>query len=72
MVYYALSLEAAHGIPTFSRQASLYEPNPAHSFFGSHYKALRAIKAIYDPIDLFVVPEGVGSGDWDVHLHCRI
>ncbi|KAI0787901.1 FAD-binding domain-containing protein [Fomes fomentarius] len=56
----------------YLNEASLYEPNPAHSFFGSHYQALRAIKAIYDPIDLFVVPEGVGSREWDAQLRCRI
>ena len=53
-------------------QASLYEPDPAHSFFGSHYKALRAIKAKYDPHDLFVVAEGVGSVEWDRDLRCRV
>ena len=52
-------------------QASLYEPNPAHSFFGSHYKKLRAIKAVYDPFDLFIVAEGVGSDEWDGSLTCR-
>ena len=53
-------------------QASLYEPDPAHSFFGSHYKALRAIKAKYDPDDLFVVAQGVGSREWDKDLLCRV
>ena len=38
----------------------MFEPDPAHSFFGAHYDALRAIKAKYDPNDLFIVAQGVG------------
>lgn len=52
-------------------QASLFEPDFKHSFFGSHYDALRDIKRVYDPIDLFVVAEGVGSDEWDKELRCR-
>ncbi|RPD75198.1 FAD-binding domain-containing protein [Lentinus tigrinus ALCF2SS1-7] len=55
----------------YFNEASLYEPDPAHSFFGSHYTKLRAIKSVYDPIDLFIVAEGVGSDEWDKTLTCR-
>ena len=53
-------------------KASLYEPNPKQTFFGSHYQKLRAIKHKYDPSDLFVVVEGVGSDEWDGSLNCRL
>ncbi|KAI0711904.1 FAD-binding domain-containing protein [Cerioporus squamosus] len=55
----------------YFNEASLYEPNPAHSFFGSNYKKLRAIKVIYDPGDLLIVAEGVASDEWDKSLTCR-
>ncbi|TFK94015.1 FAD-binding domain-containing protein [Polyporus arcularius HHB13444] len=55
----------------YYNEASPYEPNPAQAFFGSHYNKLRAIKAVYDPINLFVVTEGVGSDEWDDSLTCR-
>ncbi|KAI0711903.1 hypothetical protein C8T65DRAFT_739364 [Cerioporus squamosus] len=55
----------------YLNEASLYEPDSAHSFFGSHYNQLRAIKAIYDPIDLFIVVEGVAFNEWDENLTCR-
>ncbi|TFK94016.1 FAD-binding domain-containing protein [Polyporus arcularius HHB13444] len=56
----------------YFNEASLYEPNPAHSFFGPHYEKLRAIKTVYDPVDLFIVAEGVASDEWDKSLTCRI
>jgi hypothetical protein len=39
--------------------------------FGSHYDKLKMIK-IYDPVDLFVVGDGVGSDDWDTSLNCHL
>ncbi|KAI0743048.1 FAD-binding domain-containing protein [Daedaleopsis nitida] len=56
----------------YFNEASLYEPDPAHLFFGSHYKALQAIKEKYDPTDLFIIAEGVGSDHWDKALECRM
>ncbi|KAI0360106.1 FAD-binding domain-containing protein [Trametes cingulata] len=56
----------------YINEASLYEPNPKQTFFGSHYQKLKAIKKVYDPVDLFVVAEGVGSDDWDKTLNCRL
>ncbi|PSS36768.1 hypothetical protein PHLCEN_2v1399 [Hermanssonia centrifuga] len=55
----------------YFNEASLYEINPQYTFFGDHYHKLEAIKAKYDPIDLFVVAEGVGSNKWDRSLTCR-
>ncbi|ESK88031.1 fad binding domain-containing protein [Moniliophthora roreri MCA 2997] len=59
------------GAGTYLNEASLYESNFRHTFFGSHYDRLLAIKDQYDPSGLFVVPEGVGSERWDESLNCR-
>ncbi|CDO70883.1 hypothetical protein BN946_scf184804.g15 [Trametes cinnabarina] len=55
----------------YLNEASLYEPNPQKAFFGSHYPELKAIKAIYDPLDLFIGADGVGSEAWTMDLRCR-
>uniref|UniRef100_A0A0W0F8P0 FAD-binding PCMH-type domain-containing protein n=2 Tax=Moniliophthora roreri TaxID=221103 RepID=A0A0W0F8P0_MONRR len=66
------ALEAVEpGAGTYLNEASLYERNFQHTFFGSHYDRLLAIKDQYDPSGLFVVPEGVGSERWDESLNCR-
>ncbi|KAM6493981.1 FAD-binding domain containing protein [Amanita muscaria] len=56
----------------YLNEASLYEKNFQNTFFGSHYPRLKAIKSVYDPNDLFIVTEGVGSDDWDQSLNCRL
>ena len=48
------------------------EPDPLQAFFGDHRSVLRLIKRIYDPLDMFVVAEGIGSDDWDNELVCRL
>lgn len=48
------------------------EDNWQHTFFGSHYPRLKAIKATYDPMALFVVRNGVDSEDWDADLICPV
>ncbi len=53
-------------------QASLYYADPKQTFFGSHYDKLLSIKKKYDPNDLFVVAEGVGSEEWDASLNCQV
>lgn len=54
-----------------TRQASLYEKDFKNTFFGSHYRKLKAIKDKYDPQGLFLVASGVGSDEWDGSLNCR-
>jgi hypothetical protein len=56
---------------SYFNEGSLFEINPKQVFFGSHYDKLKAIKKVYDPLDLFVVVEGVGSDDWNTELTCR-
>jgi len=50
----------------------MFEPDFKSTFFGSHYSKLKLIKKIYDPVDLFVVNEGVGSDEWDKSLNCHL
>ncbi|KAI0361589.1 FAD-binding domain-containing protein [Trametes cingulata] len=56
----------------YFNEASLFEPNPLQTFFGSNKDNLKAIKQKFDPIGLFVVREGIGSDDWDTNLVCRV
>ncbi|KAF5335049.1 hypothetical protein D9758_016321 [Tetrapyrgos nigripes] len=62
----------APGGGTYFNEASMYEPNPQHTFFGDHYERLKVIKDTYDPTGLFVVAAGVGSEDWDSSLNCML
>ncbi|KAF9262895.1 FAD-binding domain-containing protein [Marasmius fiardii PR-910] len=55
---------------SYFNEASLYESDPAHTFFGGHYSRLLDIKDHYDPSGLFIVAEGVGSERWDESLNC--
>lgn len=50
----------------------MVEPEPLKAFFGDHRTKLKAIKRIYDPIDMFVVTEGIGSDDFDDALVCKL
>ncbi|KAF5371347.1 hypothetical protein D9758_004186 [Tetrapyrgos nigripes] len=48
----------APGGGAYFNEASLYEINPRHTFFGDHYERLEKIKDTYDPKGLFIVAEG--------------
>ncbi|KAG2021372.1 FAD binding domain-containing protein [Coprinopsis cinerea AmutBmut pab1-1] len=54
----------------YFNEAMLYEKDFKTTFFGSHYDRLKEIKNKFDPEDLFLVPLGVGSEDWDEDLLC--
>ncbi|PIL31940.1 hypothetical protein GSI_06644 [Ganoderma sinense ZZ0214-1] len=56
----------------YFNEASLVEPHPLQAFFGDHHVRLQQIKAIYDPIDMFVVRGGIGSNEWDAELVCKL
>ncbi|OSD03413.1 FAD binding domain-containing protein [Trametes coccinea BRFM310] len=56
----------------YFNEASLFEPDPQRTFFGDNRFKLKTIKQDFDPIDLFVVAEGIGSDDWDADLVCRL
>ncbi|KAI6039160.1 hypothetical protein EDC04DRAFT_1789053 [Pisolithus marmoratus] len=55
----------------YFNEASFYEIDWQHAFFGSHYAKLKEIKDKYDPYRLFVVAKGVGSEEWNEALTCR-
>ena len=55
----------------YSNEADVREPDFQTTFFGTNYPRLRGIKDIYDPENIFIVPAGVGSEDWDEGLFCR-
>ncbi|KAL0058501.1 hypothetical protein AAF712_014818 [Marasmius tenuissimus] len=62
-------LEPGRG--SYVNEGSFYEPNPQRTFFGDHYNRLMEIKDQYDPSELFLVANGVGSDRWDKGLNCR-
>lgn len=55
---------------TYSNEADVREPNFQQTFFGVNYARLKEIKRKYDPEELFIVPAGVGSENWEFGL-CR-
>ena len=57
---------------SYSNEADVREPDFQTTFFGENYARLKAIKAAYDPEDLFIVPAGVGSEDWDPSGICKL
>ncbi|KAI0061850.1 FAD-binding domain-containing protein [Artomyces pyxidatus] len=56
---------------SYSSEADVLEPDFQTTFFGPNYARLSAVKAIYDPHDLFIVGAGVGSEKWDAAGMCR-
>ncbi|KAJ6557654.1 hypothetical protein B0H19DRAFT_946457 [Mycena capillaripes] len=57
---------------SYSSEADALEPDFKMTFYGPNYGKLSAIKAKYDPHDLFIVPAGVGSERWDKAGICII
>jgi hypothetical protein len=45
-------------------ESNFFEKDWQHSYWGTNYERLRAIKRQYDPDGLFFVHHGVGSEDW--------
>ena len=48
----------------YSNEADSLEADFQTTFYGPNYSKLSAIKAKYDPNDLFIVKTGVGSERW--------
>ncbi|KAJ6557664.1 hypothetical protein B0H19DRAFT_1148313 [Mycena capillaripes] len=57
---------------SYSSESDALEPNFKTTFYGPNYENLSAIKAKYDPHDLFIVPAGVGSERWDKSGICTV
>ncbi|KAJ7127936.1 FAD-binding domain-containing protein [Mycena epipterygia] len=56
----------------YSSEADSLEPNYQTTFFVPHYAKLSMIKRFYDPADLFIVADGVGSERWDRWGLCTV
>ncbi|KAJ6481261.1 FAD-binding domain-containing protein [Mycena vitilis] len=57
---------------SYSNEGDALEPNFQTTFYGPNYAKLSAIKAKYDPNDLFMVAAGVGSERWDNTGMCTV
>lgn len=60
------------GSGTYLNEGNFQDPDWKEDFYGANYDALRAIKAKYDPWDLFYAPTGVGSDAWSVAADGRL
>ncbi|KAJ5909252.1 hypothetical protein N7495_001934 [Penicillium taxi] len=56
----------------YLNEADADEPDFQQAFWGINYPRLRAIKALRNPHNLFIVRKGVGSEDWDDDGLCRL
>ncbi|MCJ1397113.1 hypothetical protein MMC11_000305 [Xylographa trunciseda] len=54
------------GSGCYMNEANFRQPNWQNDFYGSNYEALKAVKAKYDPEDLFYATTAVGSEAWAV------
>lgn len=63
---------APPGAASYLNEADRLERDFRTTFYGPNYGRLSAIKARYDPTDLFIVKAGVGSERWDEYGICRV
>ncbi|KAG6828629.1 hypothetical protein H0H92_007221 [Tricholoma furcatifolium] len=63
---------APPGAGSYTNEADAREVEFETTFYGPNYAKLTAIKAKYDPTDLFIVAAGVGSERWDAYGLCRV
>ena len=54
----------APNVNSYVAEADYFQQAWQQAFWGSNYVRLAAIKRKYDPIGLFYVHHGVGSGQW--------
>ena len=57
---------------SYSNEGDTLEANFKTTYYGDYYANLTAIKAKYDPNDLFIVAMGVNSDKWDDDGLCRV
>lgn len=57
---------------SYVSESNYFEPDWQHSFWGSNYPRLRAVKEKYDPAGLFFVHHGVGSEEWSADGFTRL
>lgn len=63
---------AQDNAPLHLKQADFNQPNWQHTFYGSNYGKLLAIKRVYDPTNLFYATTAVGSEYWKVETDGRL
>ncbi|KAL4926603.1 FAD-dependent oxidoreductase [Aspergillus undulatus] len=56
----------------YMNEADFRQPNFQEVFYGKNYEALRAVKAKYDPNDVFYAWQAVGSDEWVVDGEGRL
>lgn len=61
---YAVLQKLVPNAAAYVSEASYFDENWQHQYWGEHYAQLSRIKAKYDPQGLFVVHHGVGSEAW--------
>ena len=59
-------------VGSYVSESDFFEADWQHAFWGSNYARLAAVKASYDPDDLFVVHHGVGSERWSEDGFTRV
>jgi FAD/FMN-containing dehydrogenase len=57
---------------SYVSESNFFESSWQHSYWGSNYPKLRAVKAKYDPDGLFFVHNGVGSDEWSADGFTRL
>jgi Berberine and berberine like len=67
-----LGLAGGASSGSYSNEGDVLEPNFQVTFYGPNYSLLGSIKSLYDPNDLFIVPTGVHSENWDAEGICRV
>ncbi|KAL3481553.1 hypothetical protein BJX99DRAFT_218486 [Aspergillus californicus] len=56
----------------YMNEGDFRQPNWQEVFYGANYGALRAVKAVYDPDEVFYATAGVGSDEWTVGTGGRL
>ena len=62
----------APGAGSYVSESNYFNASWQQAYWGKNYARLRAIKAKYDPDDLFFVHHGVGSEDWSSDGFTRV
>ena len=62
---------APHG-GAYVSESNYFERGFGQAYWGGNYTKLQAVKRKYDPDNLFVVHNGVGSEDWSPDGFTRI
>ncbi|KAI4188221.1 MAG: hypothetical protein LQ348_003959 [Seirophora lacunosa] len=56
----------------YLNEGDWHDPDWKKAFYGANYPRLKAIKAKYDPQDIFYATTAVGSDDWVIEAPGRL